>query len=266
MVAERGAYVTPCHNTGDTHPLAQAETPDLIEAYEALTGETPEATLLRRRLHRAARQLLRTKRSLEEIALAANFPDSRSFACAFESVFGMTAATYRARGQLVKPHSAETNLDHLYQAEIEQRAPLRVAGLRHLGCYHEQGHSLDRLYGWAASQGLSYRDSRTYSFFHDDPFVTPEALLSSHVCLAVPDHIKASGEVQVFDLPGGTYATALHQGHYAELEQPYFWLTRWWAPQSGHLVKPGPFLAEFLNLPRGLPPTEWLTRMAVPLL
>jgi AraC family transcriptional regulator len=60
-------------------------------------------------------------------------------------------------------------------------------------------------------------------------------------------------------------ASVLHKGPYAELETPYRYLFREWLPQSGEEAGDHACFEEYLNNPRELPPSEWLTRISLPL-
>ena len=66
-------------------------------------------------------------------------------------------------------------------------------------------------------------------------------------------------------VPSMLCASVVHKGPYAELEAPYRYLFREWLPPSGREAGDHPCFEEYLNNPRELPPSEWLTRISLPL-
>ncbi|MEW8561123.1 MAG: GyrI-like domain-containing protein, partial [Candidatus Thiodiazotropha sp.] len=68
--------------------------------------------------------------------------------------------------------------------------------------------------------------------------------------------------LQVSEIPGGTCASLIFKGPYAELEKPYDWFFGEWLPQSGYEAADFPPFEEYLNDPKDTPPNELLTRIS----
>lgn len=77
--------------------------------------------------------------------------------------------------------------------------------------------------------------------------------------------VAGEGEVGITALPQTRVACLLFKGPYAELEVPYRWLYGTWLPASGEEPADIPCFAEYLNDPKALPPSEWLTAVYLPL-
>jgi len=71
--------------------------------------------------------------------------------------------------------------------------------------------------------------------------------------------------VTVTALPPTRAAVLTFKGPYAELEAPYRWLFGTWLPASGEEPADLPCFEKYLNDPKVLPPTEWLTAVYLPL-
>lgn len=234
----------------------------LLQAYHALTGETLDQTIVRRRMMKATRWLLLSRDTPQKIAKTLGFSRYDQFEREFIEVHGLSPETYREEGRLLASGSDQA-IETLYLPTIANWPNIRVAALRHYGDYIDEGLVLDRLYGWAKSKGIDFRTARRFCLFHDDPMLTPVELLSCDCLVEVPSHIESDGDIAVFELPARTRLTVRHKGPYAELEMAYFWMTRWYAPQNGLPVRSTPILAEYVNSPRGIPPAEWLTDMSI---
>ncbi|NRA37277.1 MAG: helix-turn-helix transcriptional regulator, partial [Planctomycetes bacterium] len=73
-------------------------TPDhLSRSFKAITGESPSVYHQRRRLQRAADELIHGASSLTEIAMDLGFADSAHFTRGFRKQFAMTPSAYRRR-------------------------------------------------------------------------------------------------------------------------------------------------------------------------
>jgi AraC family transcriptional regulator len=152
-----------------------------------------------------------------------------------------------------------------YEARIVQTPPIRVAALAHRGPYLTIGTTFERLLAQAAGRGLLGPEMETFGVYYDDPAATPANALRADACLAIPEGLDVSGELQVREIRGGRYAVVLHVGPYAELERPYGWLYGTWLAQSGEEPDNAPTVERYLNDARTVPPTELRTEIWLPL-
>ena len=152
-----------------------------------------------------------------------------------------------------------------YEATIRTTPTLRVAALRHRGEYQTIGSTFERLMAMAAGQGLLGDDGRTFGIYYDDPSVTPANALRSDACVVVRDGLTPTGELELQEIRGGRYATALHVGPYAELDRCYKWLYGTWLAHSGEEPADAPVVEAYLNDARTVPPTGLKTEIWLPL-
>lgn len=234
--------------------------------YRETTGETVADTVRRLRLHRAAVELTRDDDPLERVAKRAGYGTLAAFSRAFSADYGVPPGAYRLRGRLVPPSPARSKEPIImYEVEIAPFAGVRLAAVAHRGDYHEINHAFERAMVWAAARGLLAAATRSIGIYYDDPLTIPTNDLRSEAGLVVADGVTIEGDVREIGIPSMRCASVIHKGPYAELETPYRYLFRQWLPQSGREAGDHPCFEEYLNNPRDLPPSEWLTRIFLPL-
>lgn len=234
--------------------------------YREATGETAADTVRRLRLHRAAVELTRDDAPLERVAKRAGYGTLAAFSRAFSTDYGVPPGAYRLRGQLHPPsprHTRETV--YMYQVDIAPFAGVRLAAVAHRGDYQKIGNAFEQLFAWAGPRGLMAPGTRSIGIYYDDPQSVPEKELRADAGIVVDAGAELGGNVRAVTIPSLVCGSVLHKGPYAELERPYRFLFREWLPTSGYEPADFSCFEEYLNNPRELPPTEWLTRVYLPL-
>lgn len=233
--------------------------------YREATGETVADTVRRLRLHRAAVELTRDDTALERIASRAGYGTLAAFSRAFSADYGMPPGTYRLRGNLLPPNPKKQHLaPRPYRVAIEPFAGARLAASEHRGDYQMIGNTFAQLQIWFAARSLPM--TRSFGIYFDDPESVAEKDLRAEAGLVTNAQIAdESGKIRVVQIPPMLCASVLHRGPYAELERTYRHLFRDWLPESGYDAADFSCFEEYLNDPRQLPPTEWLTRVYLPL-
>lgn len=230
--------------------------------YRGLLGETVYDTVRRLRLRRAALDLLDARISIERAATRAGYTSQAAFTRAFRAEYGAPPARYRG---VRSAHENNPKEMTMYEVEIVDVAPLRVAALQHRGDYQLMSRAFEQLAAIAATQGFFTDQTRTMGIYHDDPKSVPEADLRATACMTVPDDWMAAGEIEEARIEGGRYARIVHTGPYTELEKPYDWLYRTWLPKSGEEPRDLPCVEEYLNDPRQVPAKDLQTAVMMPL-
>ena len=238
--------------------------------YRELTGETPAETLARERLSRAAAMLVREGLPVAVVAKSCGYGSAAAFTRAFRGAYGVPPAAYRDSGGIGTPIGnplSPPNREHpgMFEVTIREEPALRLAALAHRGPYAAIGTVYDRLMAWAAPRGLITPEARFIALYLNDPVTVPEKDLLSEAGMTVPPGVEGSEGVRILDLPATRVSTLVFKGPYAELEGAYTWLYREWLPMSGEEPGDQPPREEYLNDPRGLPPSEWLTAVMIPL-
>lgn len=151
----------------------------------------------------------------------------------------------------------------MYTVKIKTIEPITVAALRYVGPYQEIGPVFCQLYGWAAGRNLT--EKRLLAIYYDDPGQVPPEQCRADAAIAVPAGFAVDAPATQRVIPGGRYASVIHQGPYTELHRAYSWLYRTWLPQSGEAADDRPCFEEYLNDPSAVPPAEYLTEVHMPL-
>ena len=234
--------------------------------YRETTGETVADTVRRLRLHRAAVELTRGNTALERIAKRASYGTLAAFSRAFAADYGVPPGAYRLRGKLLPPAPhRSTEPVVMYKVEIAPFTGVRLAAVSHRGDYQEIGRAFERVYAWAGARGFIGPATRSIGIYFDDPESVPLKDRRSEAGLVVASGATVDGEMHALEIPSLLCASVLHKGPYAELERPYRYLFREWLPKSGREPDDHPCFEEYLNNPRELPPSEWLTRVYLPI-
>ncbi|WP_375596037.1 AraC family transcriptional regulator [Algihabitans albus] len=240
--------------------------------YRLVVGETPDQTVRRLRLHRAAVALANDGLPLPEIASRAGYASPEAFSRAFTSAYGHPPSAYRAQrlsGELPgngPPPPGALAQEVAYEVTIKPLPGFRLFGLPHRGDYNAIVTAFERLFALGAAHGLLMPGTRDFGIYYDDPGSVPEAELRGFAGLAVGPEAVCPDDFEETEIPAGRAACLLYQGPYADLDRAYHFLYGRWLPQSGYEPADQPAFEEYLNDPKSLPPTEWLTEICLPLL
>jgi AraC family transcriptional regulator len=242
--------------------------------YRELAQETLNASIRRLRLHRAAGELIRSTKPIPRIAKEAAYGSPEAFGRAFAQQFGESPASYRsARSErdnrtdgpfvaMLPPDNKEYS--DMYTVEIIETDPVRLIGYPHQGDYMEIGRAFEKLAVYAASHQLLDETTRSFGLYYDDPKSVNPKQLRAFASISLDKTQAAPADdtaLQEKEIPGGTCASLVFKGPYAELETPYDWFFGQWLPQSGYEAADFPPFEEYLNDPKDTPPSELLTRI-----
>jgi len=113
-----------------------------------------------------------------------------------------------------------------------ERAPQRVAYMRHVGPYGEPiSHFwMQQVAPWMASDGLM--GQARYGISHDDPSITDPAQCRYDACVEVAHDYTPSSAALTTTLPGGRYAVMPFEGTSAQVFLAWTRLLRDWLPAS----------------------------------
>ncbi|MES9945576.1 MAG: AraC family transcriptional regulator [Candidatus Thiodiazotropha sp.] len=242
--------------------------------YRELAQETLNASIRRLRLHRAAGELIRSTKPILRIAKEAAYSSPEAFGRAFAQQFGESPVNYRNKrseradrndGPFVAMLPADTKeYRDMYTVEILETDPVRLIGYPHQGDYMEIGRAFEKLAIYATSHQLCGESTRSIGLYYDDPKSVEVEQLNAFAGMTLAEETQLPGDdqaLQVSEIPGGTCASLIFKGPYAELEKPYDWFFGEWLPQSGYEAVDFPPFEEYLNDPKDTPPNELLTRI-----
>lgn len=140
---------------------------------------------------------------------------------------------------------------------VKNQPELRVAGIRHIGPYHEIGRTFGRLGGMVAAPPAG---AQMIAVFHDDPDTTPPDQLRSDAAITLPGRASTPNGLIEQRVPAGRYASVIHRGPYEELPKVWAQLKKDWLPANGHHAgQPG--YEVYLNDPRTTAKPDLLTEI-----
>jgi len=224
--------------------------------YREIMGETASQTIRRRRLWRAAHQLLHSPNTVEQIAVAAHYGSTAAFTRAFTTQYGISPSLYRDKGKTAQ------------MTNIEKRSidPIELIGIDHQGPHYEIGRTFDRLFAWASTtEGMITPETKGIAVFFDDPTQKPPEELTSLAAIPRPDGKEPGEETRGYTIPGGPHAIARHVGPYTELARTYTELFQNWLPASGEERNGAPLFEINMNDPKTTAPSDLITEIYVPL-
>ena len=237
----------------------------------------------RLRLERAASQLKLGAASVTHIAFDAGYESHEAFTRSFRAAFGLPPSQFRSsnkrktatlapsglhygHGTAVRDFKATQRESKAMKVKIENREPVRVAFMRHVGPYGEVGATWDKFLPVLGKDGLLGGDSLIVGICHDDPEVTWPDKIRYDACVTVDETFQPSGDIGVQVIPGGDYALTTHFGPYDKLGETYTELLGQWLPRSGRELRSTPCFEVYLNDPQSTEPEDLITDIYAPLL
>jgi AraC family transcriptional regulator len=211
--------------------------------FTALVGETPADYVLRTRLELAQNYLVKTGRSITQIALESGFSNSAVFARAFRQRYGITPSQYRAgihvENQSVPEIRTVDAQDHAYRIHGVSLRNLPDIFTIYVACY--EGYDIqmicrawEKLTRWAAMHNLDLSNSQAIGISLDDPLITRRNRCRYFACLSIPAAVHASPPVNTLTIPAGRYAVFHAESPASELPLVYHSIFHDWLPDSGY--------------------------------
>lgn len=236
--------------------------------FRGVRGESVMQCLRRLRLERAALRLRRTDDAVIDVALDAGFGSHEGFTRAFKEQFGEPPAIWRKQ---VSPRLAATLAGlggriPVPEVELRTTRAQRFVCTRHQGSFDDVNAAWEAFVGLAARHGL-LAGATMFGRYPDDPDVTPPGKIRFDVGVVggaaataeLPDGLRAD------ELPGGTWAIAVHRGSYATLSETYLALVGGWFPHTGHALADLPCLEKYLNTPADAAEADLVTEVWAPI-
>ena len=196
-------------------------------------GETPKQYVDRLRLEKAAYKLQITDEPIFDVCLSVGFKNHETFTRAFRRYFGTSPRDCRKNAKVLQVQRLEANRSfrgdgcHLSEVKFESLRPTHLLSILHVGAYSEIPAAFtkdDRIWNtlvtWAKRHNVPYRPI-PFSFYHDDPTVTPAAAQRTDACIPIDTLAKGTRTIRCLEFVGGEYAVAEHSGPYSTLIQGF---------------------------------------------
>jgi AraC family transcriptional regulator len=272
--------------------------------FRAMVGETLNDFIQRVRIERAASKLVQNpKQTVTQIAFECGFSSSSAFAREFRRVFGMSASSWRARGNLDCSKYSQTEskdsqavgnigqdavvslqytqgINQLWRVnmktsgiqtnvEVKDMPEMHIAYVRHIGPYAGNqelfGSLFNKLCTWAGPRGLlRFPETKMLTVYRDNPEITDENRLRVDACITVPADTQVDGEVGKAVIPAGRYAVAHFEITPDQYGNAWNALYGGWLPDSGYQPADGPCYELYLGDPKQHPEGKHIVDIYAP--
>ncbi|HDR72822.1 MAG TPA: GyrI-like domain-containing protein [Methanoculleus sp.] len=151
--------------------------------------------------------------------------------------------------------------------EVVEVARQVVLGLRRRGSYPQIATMIGELVEFAMAHGVQIAGPPVFVCHEMSPeeAFAADAAGNADIEVAFPilGTTEGSGEMRVYELPGGTMATIVHRGAYENATPTYEKLYAWLERSQKSIA--GPLREVYLNDPREVPEEEILTEIYAPI-
>lgn len=229
--------------------------------YRALAGETVGQTVARLRLLRALHLLADPEGRVTETALAIGYDTPQAFARAFRQAFAATPSEMRGQGERLQAEierlrhpPVDDERPVALKVEVVSIEPFRVMAMRYTGHQADLDQAYERLFQWAAAQGVLERMAGIYGVPHDDARETaPEQCRFDCALAFTGDELAGDTLVRPLALGGGTWVRCRHVGSYDALDGVTDRFIAGWLPGSGYRLREELPFRHFLDDPEQTP-------------
>ena len=245
--------------------------------FTAIVGE-PVATYVRRkRLEKAAREIIQSKQSITAIALSAGFETPTAFTKAFKRTFYITPSYLREVGHL-SPISHSIQPLSIKLPEVVMTPEIRELGsfpvvlatgrglINHTFTQAAQ-KAFSELQHYCVKHQLWPITGRCLAIMPDDPSTTPLEDCRFQAALELKEErvIPKEGTVERGLVEAGRCAIFVHLGSYDRLWETWNAAYRNWLPASGEELRHAPPFEVYLNDPSNTAPEDLVTEICIPI-
>lgn len=222
--------------------------------FKFLTNETPNAYILRRRIEKAANEILHSHKSLQEIGLEVGFCDASSFSRSFKKYYHVSPTDFKKENPFkfskirqlnskigqAYPNREEyfRNLNHLINwrnmnAKIEvQTIPKFKFAYHSIVGPQNIGTSIAKVISWAKSNGLFHERSKMITQFHDSFKITQADKVRMSVGMIIEGEASESEEIELKTLPASKCIVGRYEIGLEDFEKAWTGLYAWMNEQA----------------------------------
>ena len=150
------------------------------------------------------------------------------------------------------------------KSSVVVQQPLRVAGVRHIGPYHEIGKAFAQLGPALQGTNLLSATVTMVGIYHDDPETIPPAQLRSDAGIVVDKSAQIPAALTETLLPGGRFLHTRHLGPYDGLPAAWAYLRDEAMRAHGVRRGDGPGYVLYANNPGNASASDLITDIYIP--
>jgi len=237
----------------------------LHRLFKAITNETLNAYVTRKRVERAAMQLVhKHELTIAEVALQNGFNSNSSFTRAFSKLYGQSPTDFRKInfqnfskiGKMDSKIGEVNRLTDEYfcninnlknwmmmnaKIELKELPQLRMAYITQIGVDGLE-NAFDRIVKWARPKGILAKEgSDVVRVFHDSFKITDEDKIRMSIGVIVNDDILPEGEVGISTIESGKYLVGRFEIVLQDFEKSWNGLFLWMNDQGYKKAEGNPF-------------------------
>ena len=212
--------------------------------FKALIGETPSRYIEKRRLSRAAADLIETNNRIVDIAFDYGFNSHESFIRSFKKNYMITPSQFRK----TKPEfqffdkcqvgSIELKLQKgkvQLKPDILRKSSFSIAGLSYSGSDTNEIFDLWQAF-WAMAQKckITLENKGCVGVCLHDMDMRDNEIFIYYAGTEIDESFRIAKEMKSVNIPKSTYAVFKHKGPISEIEQTYDRIYSSWVPLTGN--------------------------------
>ena len=212
--------------------------------FKALIGDPPARYIQKRRLSRAADDLIHTNKRIVDIAFDYGFNSHESFIRSFKTQYFLTPSRFRTEKpdfsyyEKCRISIIELNLSGgkvKLRPKIERKPDFSIAGLPYYGSDTKKIHSLWQQFWLMVQTGTIDLDKSGCRgvCLHDLDMRNNEIFIY-YAGIEVKPEDRIPQNFKTVSIPESTFAVFTHKGPTAEIEQTYDRIYGSWIPGSGN--------------------------------
>ncbi|MBK6265123.1 AraC family transcriptional regulator [Marivirga sp. S37H4] len=217
--------------------------------FKTITGETLNGFITRRKIEKAALDILHKKCSISEISHIYGFSDNSAFTKAFKKFYGISPTEFKRQNpnrftkirQLKSKNGQEYPdfdkyiciIDNL-KKWIKMNAKIEIkemskANFMYISCLGSQelAGAFQKLISWAVPRGLMNERAKLMTIYHDSLKVTEEEKARLSACFILDKSIETGGEIELSEINAGRYIIGNFEIKLEEFEKSWTSLYLW---------------------------------------
>lgn len=220
--------------------------------FTAMVGETPGDYIRKRRLTKASEDLIRTNKSILEIAVTYQFDSQETFTRSFKKVFGDTPGNYRRkqrqsvlfeRQQITKDRLTHLKEHVTMKPEIKSKETFVVTGMEITTTLNN--NKIPELWASFLPRASEIQNAKNNRVFYGVCKCNPSFLVKEFnddtpfeevVGLEINRDKKIPEGMVKHEVQGGLYAVFTHKGKLENLRTTYDYIWGTWVPNSGYEI------------------------------